>query len=253
MDIEHISISRYGTFKQCQLLYKYKYHLKQASLEPEPFYFIYGKIIHKIAEIFVENQARKPINEIGNAVLNGEIEIEENTKAPTLPSSYKERYFNHIKNIDKITNKIGIDGLIEHKFSWDLEPDKKYMVTGVIDRLIEKNNSFFILDYKTTKKGVFRKTQHNIADDLQLRCYARAIQRMYNVDAGQIKAALYYLEDGEFIGAKFSNKSLLAVEAELLKVYKQIYSADPNKITPNPGPHCDRCGYKSICPFSALR
>ena len=38
-----MSVSRHSVIELCEQQYKYKYHLKTESLEPEPFYFIYDK------------------------------------------------------------------------------------------------------------------------------------------------------------------------------------------------------------------
>jgi ATP-dependent helicase/DNAse subunit B len=51
MNIEHISVSRYQVFVECKQKYKYRYHLAIKPDKPEPFYFTYGKIVHKIAEV----------------------------------------------------------------------------------------------------------------------------------------------------------------------------------------------------------
>jgi len=39
MNIEHISVSRAKTYKQCPQHYKYHYHLKLSSPVEEPFFF----------------------------------------------------------------------------------------------------------------------------------------------------------------------------------------------------------------------
>ena len=65
-----MSVSRKSVWDECKKKYYYKYHLKLDSEEPEPFYFTYGKIIHKIAEEFVERKGKTTINEITNLVLN---------------------------------------------------------------------------------------------------------------------------------------------------------------------------------------
>ena len=56
MKIEHLSVSRKQLWDQCNQAYKYKYHLRLASQEPEPEYFLYGKLVHKVAEEYVKNR-----------------------------------------------------------------------------------------------------------------------------------------------------------------------------------------------------
>lgn len=257
MNIEHISISRKQAWDQCTQLYKYRYHLKLPSEVAEPFYFVYGKIIHKIAEELVINEGKKSLGVITKEVLEGKIPVEERfgkkTYAPALPPEYKARLPEHLQAIQKLTNQIGATGQTEWQFEYDLDPPNGKMLSGVIDRLIEKNGKYWIIDYKTTKRGKWRKNSTTITSDLQLRCYARVVQKTYNVDAKDISAALYYVEGSNLMAAKFSNESLLSAEAELLKTYNQIIEMAPDKAWGRQGEHCSRCDYRKICPFYKFR
>jgi CRISPR/Cas system-associated exonuclease Cas4 (RecB family) len=118
-----------------------------------------------------------------------------------------------------------------------------------VDRLIEKNGKYWIIDYKTTKRGKWRKNATTIKDDLQLRAYARVVQETFNVDAKDISAALYYLEGANLMAARFSNESLLAAQKDLLKAYNQIVAMSPDDAWGRTGEHCRRCDYRKICPF----
>lgn len=249
MDINHISVSRRDCWESCKQKYKYRYHLKVELDEPEKFHFTYGKIVHKIAETYVEHRGSYPLNELVQDVLKGDIEIEENKVAPELPREYKEKLPRHIKAFKKLTDQIGTDGICEYKFEYDLEPPNNYLVTGFIDRLINKNGKFFIIDYKTTKRGKWRKTPQTIVHDLQLRCYGRVVQKAFNVPADKIMAALYYFEGEEIVSTRFTEKSLEEAEKELLRAYKEIKDFPPEKAWGTTGDHCNLCDYKKICPF----
>ncbi len=248
MDIEHISVSRKGTWDECGLRYRYRYHEKIESTLPEPFYFIYGTFVHKIAEVFVENRGEKTIGEISKDILRGKIEVKEGSKMPSLPDDYKKRLPEHLRAIQKLTKILGTDGEIEYLFKYDLDPPHQKFVTGFIDRLIIKDNKAWIIDYKTTKKGPFRKDSKSVLYDLQLRCYARVVQREFGIKPENIKAALYYLEGAELVAAKFSEESLIKAEQELLKAYNDIQASNPDNAWGNVGPHCVRCEYNNICP-----
>ena len=58
MNITHMSVSRKNLWDECRKKYYYKYHVKLKPEEPEPFWFTYGKIIHKIAEEYIEKKRR---------------------------------------------------------------------------------------------------------------------------------------------------------------------------------------------------
>lgn len=259
MNIEHISVSRKGVWDLCQEQYKFKYHLKVIPDGEEPFYFVYGKIVHKIAEEYVEAGGKKLIQECATDVITGKVEIEKSKnpnepgrKAPPIPMEYKRRLPEHMSAIKKITDQIGFDGKREYEFKYDLDPPHNRLVTGFIDRLIIRGDNYFIVDYKTTKKGNFRKTPQNIKYDLQLRTYARVVQREFGAKPENIKAALYYLEGGNLIATGFTDKSLLSAEAELLEAYRQIEALPPEKAYGNVGFHCNRCDYRKRCKFYSL-
>lgn len=249
MNIEHISVSRGKTYDQCPYLYKLKYHEKIPNPGEEQFYFVYGKIVHKIAEQHVQERGARNLKEVSNDVLKGKIEIEDGKKAPPLPPDYKRRMPGHIRAIENLNKKIGCEGITEHKFKYDLDPPNGKFVTGFIDRIILKAGKAWIIDYKTTKPGPFRENKHSIKIDPQLRIYSRVVQKEFGIDADNIKAALYYLEGEELLPASYSEESLVSIERELLDVYNSISSHDPEKAFGKTGNHCNRCEYRGMCPF----
>jgi len=251
MLIESISVSRNKLWEECPQRYKYKYHLKVPSPEPTPVYFDYGKIIHKIIELHTLNKGTKDIGKIIQGVLGGEILIDGHP-CPQLPLEYKQKLPAHIKSYMKLAEKIGTEGLVEWKFQFDLDPPHGRYLLGFIDRIIQKGNQFFILDWKTTKKGPWREDKHTIKESLQLQTYARVVQRLFNADPGKITAALYFLEGAELIGATYSDNTLDLVESKLREAHKVIAAADPDHVQGNVGQHCKRCEYRKMCPFYSL-
>lgn len=253
MNINHISVSRKKLFDQCQQKYKFQYHLKVPPMGPEPFHFVYGKVIHKIAEVYVEEKASRPISEVATDIIRGKIPIEGDKLCPSLNDEYKKKLKNHIISIKNFTKKTGTDGLVEHEFRYDLDPPNNRNVTGFIDRLIIKgegeNKKAFIIDYKTTKKGKFRVNKTTVLEDLQLRCYARVVQRDFGIAARNIKAALFYLEGENLIAAQYNEESLERVEKDLRDAFIRIENSDPDKVWGNVGWHCSQCEFREMCNF----
>lgn len=253
VNINHISVSRKKCYDHCQHQYKLRYHLKVPAPGPEPFYFIYGKIVHKISELYVQEKGTKPIDEICADVLEGRIPVEGDKFCPPLPPDYQKKLPKHIKAIKNITERIGAEGITEYQFRYDLDPPNERFVTGFIDRLIikgeGKNRQAFIIDYKTTKKGKWRVNNETVLEDLQLRCYARVVQREFGVAPQNIKAALYYLDGENIVAAQYSQESLEKVEKELKEAYIQIEGANPDKVWGNVGWHCKNCDYATVCQF----
>ena len=248
MKIEHISVSRHGMWYECKQKYKYKYHLGIQAQE-SPFYFEYGKIVHKIAEEYVRGRGEVALNEIANEVLKGRIEIEEGVKASSLPLDYKARLPGHLRAIENLTKQIGFDGDLEWPFQMDLDPPNGKLISGVIDRLIPKNEKCFIIDYKTTKRGRFRKNPLSIKHDIQLRTYAWAVREKIGISIDNIRVALYYLEGGNLIAGKFTERAVDEAIKDLKDTYDEIQNTDPNKVTGNVGEWCRRCEYKDMCPY----
>jgi len=249
MNIEHISVSRGKSYRQCPYYYKLKYHDRIPNPGEEQFYFVYGKIVHKIAEQHVVEGGARTIKEISADVLKGEIEIEQGKKAPPLPKDYRNRLPGHLKALERLNKKIGCTGITEHKFRYDLQPPNSKFVTGFIDRLIIKDKKAWIIDYKTTKKGPYRENKQTIKHDPQLRMYSRVVQKEFGIEAENIKAALFYLEDEDILSASYSEESLDSIEVELLGLYDQIKSHQPDEARGVVGQHCGRCEYKNMCPF----
>lgn len=251
MNLEYISVSRKQVWDECQKKYVYIYHDKLTRSSPP--YFAYGKIIHAIAEHYVAANGEKTIGQISQDVLNRKIPIEEDKFGKPvfaeLPPEYKNKLPEHLRSIQKLTEQIGMGGHLEYEFKHDLDPPNGKFIFGFIDRLINKGDKWFIVDYKTTKRGFWRKNRSNIAKDLQLRSYARVVQNEFNVPVENIHAALLYLDGDELVSTKFSQAHLDSVHEELLEAWDQINNTQPDKVWGNVGDHCRRCDFVKICPF----
>lgn len=251
MKIPHISISRKALWDTCHEAYKFKYHLEVEPPGPEPIYFSYGKMIHKIAEEYVNRKNEDQWHNIIAEVVNGQLEIEPGKKAPKLNDEYTRKFANHCNTLRLFINKIGlnVESLVEHSFKYDLNPPHEWWTVGFIDRIIKNDNKIIIIDYKTTKKGPWRKNKDTILKDLQLRMYCKVVQREFNVEAEDIKAFLYYLEGGDLIGAKFNQSSLDSAEEELREAFGKILEMEEKDVKPTIGYHCNRCDFRTMCKY----
>ena len=79
--------------------------------------------------------------------------------------------------------------------------------------------------------------------------YCRVVNKEFGIDPENIKAALYYLEDGVVLSASYDLESLESVEAELLALYDEIKGQDPDGAVGKTGRHCNNCEYRVMCPF----
>ena len=118
MDIRHISVSRKSVWNTCQQQYKYKYHLKIDTGVIEPFYFTYGSIVHKIAELYVKGKGKTLLGKVAQDILDGKIAFDTDKNgnelfAPPLPKEFKRRFPKHLESIQYLTDQIGFDGEVE--------------------------------------------------------------------------------------------------------------------------------------------
>jgi CRISPR/Cas system-associated exonuclease Cas4 (RecB family) len=250
MKINHLSVSRKQLWDQCQQAYKYKYHLEVESQEVEPEYFAYGKLVHKVAEDYVKNKGEIEINEILKKYISGELLLE--NKKVELSTEYKNKLKEHISNIKKLSDRVGFEGETEYAFNFDLDYPNKKTLSGVIDRLIIKEDKCFIIDYKTTKRGKWRKTENTIRQDVQMLSYAMVAEKEFNIKPENIRAALFYLDGGNLIPVKFNRHMIDKTKELLLSTYDLIKNKNPEEVWGKTGEHCRRCAFRKICPFWSL-
>lgn len=254
MFIEHLSHSRMNLFEECELKYKYKYDQRIKSGEPEPIYFLYGKVVHKFAEEYVINKGKRSAPSILQDILQGVIPLERKEGGdygkPQLPQEYLARLNKEITNVCNICDKLGFEGYVEWPFNYDLDPPNKKAIVGFIDRLIPLHDGkkYVILDYKTTKTGPWRKNAVTIKQDMQLKIYARIVQKTLNISGENIAACLHYVLDNKVVGVqRFNDADLERTEQILLDSYNQIDDTPADSARANVNNHCTRCEFKKIC------
>lgn len=252
MKCEHMSVSRADTYNTCNYKYKLRYEL--AVIPEQKFYFVFGKIYHKIVEEYIKLKGEKDIYQITKMVLDGELKIDGDNVAPRLLPDQKNRLGQHIENFLKFNDKIGCIGECEVPFSIDLDPPHGKNWVGFIDRLIIKNDMYFIIDYKTSKKNRWRKNSITIRKDPQIIGYCYIIHKLYNAKPENIRALLFYSEDGDAIDSRtFTKEELEEVPKKLLDIYNNILIQDKDAVVGNVGEHCFNCDYSQICPFYNMK
>ncbi len=134
-----------------------------------------------------------------------------------------ETYYN--KNFPKKFNIVDLEIYME-------APIENHVLTGKIDRIDKiSDNEFEIIDYKTNRK---MPSQEKISKNLQLAIYAMGfLNRWPNFKDKKIKLSLYFLRHNEKISTEKND--------DLFEEKKYFPSL--------PGPLCDYCGYKKICPM----
>ena len=133
--------------------------------------------------------------------------------------------------------------MLEHKLDTEIAGVKW---TGRADRIDVSPAGVTVVDYKTSRSPV---TMVEASGSLQLGFYALAAQRDDELSGfGEVVGAeLWYpmANNKKVAIRKFKMEGLGEVEERLSAIAIGIQNED---WSPNPGPHCDRCGLRAVCP-----
>jgi len=234
MHIEKISDSKYKTFKQCKLKYKYKY----VDYLPEPDEantdaLHFGSYIHKIFEDGYKLSSEEELVKLSESI-RGEYKVS---------SDYDGKDLICIKNFIKFNNKLGETLATELPFEIDIDKDIK--LNGIIDRVIKgKNNTYLVLDYKTSKK---EKTKIELFQDTQLKGYTLAIHKMYKVPIKSITVAHYYPLTGNIVSINYTNNQISSYTRTIIDEVWKIRKSKKTDLTATRNEFCNWCPYKGLC------
>lgn len=244
--VNQFSYSQIETYDRCPKLYEYRYLLRVP--EPESAALSFGSSVHRSLELFYNDFIRGESVNI-KTLLNY-------YRQSFLPLGYlskalQERTFKHGEQLlsnyfrqyfDANTQTIATEKRFTLKLK-DPQQSKEYLITGVIDRLDKKGNSYEIVDYKTGKMP----QESALRNSLQLGIYALAATdpEFLNIDPEQVKLTYHYLEQGKrFVVETTADK----IEKTKTKVLSTLAKLTGGNFLPNPGFYCDFCPFKIICP-----
>ena len=123
---------------------------------------------------------------------------------------------------------------------------KEYRIEGFVDRLsLAPDGAFEIHDYKTAKS---LPSQEKVDADWQLALYEVAVRREWP-DARAVRLKWHYVRHG----ATLTSVRDEAARDRLLEDVSRTVAAikHDHEFVPNPGPLCDWCEYRDLCPVFA--
>ncbi|MGH2981714.1 MAG: PD-(D/E)XK nuclease family protein, partial [Solirubrobacterales bacterium] len=131
---------------------------------------------------------------------------------------------------------------VERKFDFSIGPHHLRGRVDRVDRL--PDGGFELIDYKTGE----RKSEAELADDLQLALYRVAAREAWDLEAEL--GSYYYVLDAEKVAVGGSADDTERVERTVLQVGEGILGQD---FEPRPSPAvCSWCDYRLICPAAEV-
>ena len=235
MYIKTISESKYQTFKQCKLKYRYRY----VDRLPEPEEsntdaLHFGSYIHKILEDGVNAKTQEELVQIAEEV-KGTYKVSE---------KYDGKDLKCIQNFLKFNEQLEDTVACELVFEVPVKDD--ITLNGVIDRVIKgKDGGYLIIDYKTSKR---EKSKVELYQDSQLKGYVYAISKLYDVPFSKIIAAHYYPLTNNFVHVQYSTPQIAAHARKIVDEVWKIRKSKKDEMKPNRNDFCNWCAYKTACP-----
>ena len=136
---------------------------------------------------------------------------------------------------------------VEKRVGFPLEVEgREYRIEGFVDRLsLAADGAFEIHDYKTAKS---LPNQEHADADWQLALYELAVRREWP-DAKDVRLKWHYVRHGKTLTSVRGAAAREALRAEVAKTIAAI--KHDHAFVPNPGPLCDWCEYRDLCPVFA--
>jgi putative RecB family exonuclease len=243
-----LSPSRASDFKACPQLFKFR-NVDRLP-EPEDPYLAIGNLVHLTLERLLGRDPTDRTLELGRSLL---IEIWDELTAPNgqppLPFNEEEdRYLLEragalLENYFLLEDPTSISA---EELEWWVEHTSAEMhLRGIIDRVeVLPDGSWILTDYKT---GASPSEQASYGSFFGLRFYALVCWRQFGRMPAELR--LVHLRKPEVITLKPTEQMLAGLERQLGAVasaIKKAYRTD--KWTPRPGPLCNWCSHRAICP-----
>ncbi len=140
---------------------------------------------------------------------------------------------------------------LESRFEVLIEDSRRketHVLAGRIDRIDKTDDGYEVIDYKTNRR---LPSQEKVDRDLQMSIYALGLKKRWpHLEPPQIKLSLYYLKHGEKLSTTRTAAAMEATAHDVVKTIAEIQQklATGERFEPQPGPYCDWCPYKPICP-----
>ncbi len=141
---------------------------------------------------------------------------------------------------------------LESRFEVAITDEKSgetHILAGIIDRIDkQEDGKYEIIDYKTSRR---MPSQEALDKNLQLSLYSLGLQKRWpHLSPEEITLSLYFLKHGEKLSTKTTTETTEKTKEHILATISEIQERlkSNKEFEPMPGPLCDWCGFKPLCP-----
>lgn len=236
-DVRELNYSKIKTYKECPLLYKYKYvEDKREGLVPASSL---GVSIHRALEAYHANSndpsellAYYDDCWLGAGYSSAAEQMEWYLKGKKMMEDYAQAEYERKTTVDST----------EREFIFEYEG---WTFRGKIDRIDKwPDGSWEVIDYKT---GTDVDLNLPITDSLQLAIYCVGARRAWNMQKG--KATFYFTAFNQTQSAPFEAFNEEETLNTFIEIGKKIEAQD---FTPNTQ-YCAQCAFKQMCVSSICK
>jgi putative RecB family exonuclease len=250
--VTRYSHSRLSSFENCPRKFAYRY-VDQIETERESIEAFVGKRVHEILERLYHHVARhgKPpsLAQVQSrfrsdwlAAWHEQIEIVRNeldvAHYQKLGERCLENYYRRHYPFDGEETVA-----IEHEVQFALDPEGRYKLRGIIDRVVRREpGRYEIHDYKT---GGYLPPRKRIDSDRQLALYQIGLSQAYP-DAREFELVWHYLAHNRTLRSTRTPEQLDKLRGETIALIDQIEATTDYPTRTNA--LCRWCEYRGICP-----
>ena len=244
-DVLTVSYSDIDDYRRCPLLYRFK-HVLRIPVLPSPA-MIYGLALHEAVRDYLR---RKREGEAPSL-----IDLQATFRAAWLaegfisPEHESERFqsgLDALRRFHEGEEGASAPDLVEQRFSFMLGRDR---VVGRWDRVDQAADGAEVIDYKSSAIDEGADRPQQLANqDLQLRLYALAHERMYG--ARPTRASLHFLETGGRGTIEPSDTDMSVVRTLVTTTAAKIRAREFTAAPARGVKTCLECAYHQICPSS---
>lgn len=228
-----LSASSTKTYEQCAKKYYYSYIEKLPKKEWG--HLTLGTFCHAVLEQFHEEWLQDKNVNLTSLIGKCFSEQRKNYKmTPEQLEDAKTMLQEYLFSVEKN----GMPNVLSNEEAFEIVIEN-YLIRGFIDRIdIDKDGTFHILDYKTSKSDKYM-------DDFQLLVYGLALKNKYP-DINKLRGSYIFLrQNSRLLTYEFDLSDLAKCQNKIIEYGKSIESE--TKWETSPGPLCKWCDFYEPC------